>query len=179
MSRTPLLLTATLLAAAPARADQDSAGLAAAAQAVLARHCARCHAGGQAEGGFGFVLDARELVGRRKVRAGDAAKSRLFKRVQGGEMPPEDEKPRPTPEEVAALKVWIDAGAPAFGEAASAGRPFLPEKAVLLAIRGHLRELSPGDQPFQRYFTLTHLHNNPAVGDEDLRWQRAALAKAV
>ncbi len=178
MSRTCLLLTAAFLAAAPARA-QDSAKLAEAARAALAKSCARCHSGGEAEGGFGFVLDAKQLVARKKVVPGDAAKSRLFKRVQAGEMPPEDEKPRPTPEEVAAIKAWIDAGAPAFPEAAPAARPFLPEKAALAAVRDHLRGLPPEDQPFQRYFTLTHLHNNPGVSDEDLRWQRAALAKAV
>jgi mono/diheme cytochrome c family protein len=152
MSRTCLILTAAFLAAPPARA-QDTARLAAAAQAALTKSCARCHAGGQAEGGFGFVLDARQLVARKKVVAGDAARSRLFKRVQAGEMPPEDEKPRPTPEEVAVIKAWIDAGAPAFSEAAPAARPFLPDKAVLAAVRDHLRGLPPEDQPFQRYFT--------------------------
>src|SRR5262245_52508772 len=118
MSRTHVLLTiAGLAVAASARADQDSARLAAAAKAVLTKSCARCHAGGQSEGGIGFILDAKQLVERKKVIAGDAAKSRLFKKVQAGEMPPEDEKPRPTPEEIAALKAWIDAGAPALQEA--------------------------------------------------------------
>ena len=112
MTRLRLLVTAAALATpALARAEQDAAKLAAAAQAVLRKNCARCHADGQAEGGFGFVLDARQLVARKKVVPGDAAKSRLFKRVQSGEMPPEDEKPRPTPEDVAAIKAWIDAGA--------------------------------------------------------------------
>ena len=71
MSRTCLILTAAFLADAPARA-------------ALAKSCARCHAGGEAEGGFGFVLDAKQLVQRKKVVPGDAAKSRLFKRVQAG-----------------------------------------------------------------------------------------------
>ena len=119
MSRTCWLLTAAFLAAAPAR-GQDTARLATAAQAALAKSCARCHAGGEAEGGFGFVLDAKQLVQRKKVVPGDAAKSRLFKRVQAGEMPPEDEKPRPTPGEVAAIKAWIETGASAFPEAAAA-----------------------------------------------------------
>src|SRR5947208_7023337 len=165
MNRTHLLLTAALLAAAaPARAGQDPAQLAAASQAVLKKSCARCHAGGQAEGGFGFVLDAKQLVEKKKVIAGDAAKSRLFKKVQAGEMPPEDEKPRPTPEEIATLKAWIDAGAPAFQEA-DVKRGFLPEKVALMAVRDHLRSVPAEDQPFQRYFTVTHLHNNPAVSD--------------
>src|SRR3954462_13912831 len=101
MNRIHTLLTVVLLAAsAPARAAQDPTQLAAAAQAVLKKNCARCHAGGQSEGGFGFVLDAKKMVEKKKVKVGDADGSRLFKKVQFGEMPPEDEKPRPTPDEI-------------------------------------------------------------------------------
>jgi len=42
-----------------------------------------------------------------------------------------------------------------------------------------LRTLPAQSQQFQRYFTLSHLHNNPGVSAEDMRWQRAALSKAV
>jgi len=182
MNRYPLLLIPLLLTAAPARADEAADRLAAAAKAVLEKTCARCHANGQAEGGFNFVLDAKQLVERKRVIAGDSAKSRLFKKVQSGEMPPEDEKPRPTADEIAALKAWIDAGAPAFPTTPATGgrRPFLPEESALAVVRDHLKNLpAQGDQQFQRYFTLTHLHNNPSVSDQDLRWQRAALAKVV
>src|SRR5262245_59989655 len=218
MNRYPLLLITILLTAAPARADPAADRLAAAAKAILEKSCARCHANGQAEGGFSFVLDAKQLVERKRVIAGNSAKSRLFKKVQGGEMPPEDEKPRPTAEEIAALKAWIDAGAPALSEATAserptaerptaerptaerptaerpaserpvseetasagpAGRTILSDKDAITAVRDHLQKLPAEDRPFQRYFTLTHLHNNPAVSEEDLRWQRAALAKAV
>jgi serine/threonine-protein kinase len=56
----------------------------------------------------------------------------------------------------------------------------LSEESTLAVVRDHLRNLpAQRDQPFQRYFTLTHLHNNPSVSDQDLRWHRAALAKAV
>ena len=151
----------------------------AAAKAALEKNCARCHANGQSEGGFGFLLDAKELVARKKVVPGDAAKSLLFKKVQAGEMPPEDEKPRPTAEEIAALKAWIDGGAPAFGTVA-AKRTAVSELAAMTAVRDHLRSLtSPSGQQFQRYFSLTHLHNNASVTDEDLRWNRAALSKVV
>jgi serine/threonine-protein kinase len=179
MFRHCLMLTAVALIAAPARADQAADRLASAAKAVLEKNCARCHANGQAEGGFGFVLDAKQLVERKKVIAGNSTKSRLFKKVQSGEMPPEDEKPRPTAEDIAALKAWIEAGAPAF-TATNGRRPFLSEVSALALVRDHLRNLpAPSGQQFQRYFTLTHLHNNPSVSDEDLRWQRAALAKVV
>jgi serine/threonine-protein kinase len=179
MFRYCLSLTAIVLTTASARADEAASRLAATAKAVLVKNCSRCHANGQAEGGFGFVLDAKQLVERKKVTAGNSAKSRLFKKVQSGEMPPEDEKPRPTAEEITALKAWIDAGAPAF-PATAARRPFQSEESALALVRDHLRNLpAPSGQQFQRYFTLTHLHNNASVSDEDLRWQRAALAKAV
>src|SRR5262245_50498485 len=179
MNRSHLLLITALLTAAPARADQAADRLAVAARAVLEKTCARCHANGQAEGGFNFVLDAKQLVERKRVIAGDSAKSRLFKKVQSGEMPPEDEKPRPTADEIAALKAWIDAGAPGF-PTTGARRPFLSEESALVVVRDHLRNLpAQRDQQFQRYFSLTHLNNNPSVSTQDLRWQRAALAKVV
>src|SRR5262245_18185274 len=182
MNRYPLLLITILLTAAPARADPAADRLAAAAKAILEKSCARCHANGQAEGGFSFVLDAKQLVERKRVIAGNSAKSRLFKKVQTGEMPPEDEKPRPTADEIATLKAWIDAGAPDVSSIPSqppGQRAFLSEMDALTAVHDHLRTLGVEDYPFQRYFTLTHLHNIPAVSDEDLRWQRAALAKAI
>src|SRR3954452_976508 len=114
MVRQYLPVVAIMLAASPAHAADNSAT---AAKAVLEKNCARCHANGQTEGGFGFVLDAKQLVEKKRVIERDSAKSRLFKKVQAGEMPPEDEKPRPTPEEIAALKAWIDAGAPDFAAA--------------------------------------------------------------
>jgi len=163
----------------PAASSARALDAATAAKNALEKNCARCHSNGQSEGGFGFVLDAKELVARKKLVPGDAAKSLLFKKVQSGEMPPEDEKPRPSADEIAALKAWIEAGAPAFA-ATTAKRTVVSELAALTAVRDHLRNLSsPSSQLFQRYFSLTHLHNNPAVADEDLRWTRAALAKAV
>jgi hypothetical protein len=174
-----LVLGALMLPIANAARGGDST---AAAKAALEKSCARCHANGQSEGGFGFVVDAKELVARKKVIAGDAAKSLLFKKIQSGEMPPEDEKPRPSAEEIAALKAWIDAGAPEFTAPAAKtpGRTVISDLAVLTAVRDHLRSVtSPSSQQFQRYFSLAHLRNNPQVTDEDLRWNRAALAKAV
>src|SRR5687768_13357484 len=171
------LLIGTLMLAASNRARAGD--IATAAKIALDRNCARCHANGQSEGGIGFLLDAKELVARKKVIPGDAAKSLLLKKVQSGEMPPEDEKPRPSAEEIAALKAWIDAGAPAFATV-TAKRTAVSELAAMTAVRDHLRSLtSPSSQQFQRYFSLTHLHNNPSITDEDMRWNRAALAKAV
>src|SRR5262249_10849580 len=100
--------------------------------------------------------------------------------VQDGEMPPEEEKPRPTAEEISALKAWIDNGAPPFPTTTAGQRKFVSDEAAMTAVRDHLRALTaPNSQQFQRYFSLANVHNNPSVSDEDLRWHRAALAKVV
>jgi serine/threonine-protein kinase len=99
----------------------------------------------------------------------------------GDPMPPPDQKPRPSDADVAVLRKWIDAGAPAAAAAVARQRPFLGEYDVLFAIRDDLRRQPPEDRRFLRYFTLTHLHNlSPEkVRDGDLRLYRAALAKLV
>jgi serine/threonine-protein kinase len=161
-------------------ATEPAAELAARARKVLVSACYRCHGeNGAAEGGFNYVLDVKQLIERKKLVPGDLAKSKLFKRMKDKEMPPEDEKPQPTTEDLAAIQKWIEAGAPAFPEAAAATRAFKNEIEVLTAIRDHLRAANDADRPFLRYFTLTHLANNPRVSDVDLVWQRAALAKVV
>jgi hypothetical protein len=71
---------------APTAAEQ----LAARAHCVLRTYCHRCHGeGGAAEGGMNFVLDLQKLVARKRIIPGNAEKSRLYRRVQRGEMPPE------------------------------------------------------------------------------------------
>jgi serine/threonine-protein kinase len=163
----------------PSRAAGPEAELAAKAQKVLQNACFRCHGeNGAKEGGFNYVLDIKQMIERKKIVPGDPAKSKLFKRISQQEMPPEGEKPQPSAGDIAVIKQWIEAGAPAFPEAAkAAARAFQGEAHVLTALRDHLRALDEEDRPFQRYFTLTHLANNPKVSDEDLIWQRAAFAK--
>jgi hypothetical protein len=94
------------------------------------------------------------------------------------EMPPEEEKQRPSQEEVAILERWIKAGAPA-GAGGEIARAFLTEKDTLTALRDHLRKTPAEDRKFQRYFTLTNLHNSKDVTAADLRQHQAALAKAL
>jgi serine/threonine-protein kinase len=165
--------------AAPAPAAEPDPKLALQAALVLKKCCARCHGpGGTNEGGMNYILDPRKLIEKKKVVPGNPAQSRLYKKVVEDEMPPEDEKPRPSKEEVAVLERWVRAGAPAVAPVMVA-RPFKGHRDVLAALRDHLRQRDRDDRPFYRYFTLTHLHNNPAVGEADLRLYRAALSKVV
>ena len=159
----------------------DPVKLARQAQAILETNCARCHGkDGSAEGGFASVLDVPRMIATKKIVPGKAAASKLFKKVQGDEMPPEEEKPRPSKADRAVLAAWIDAGAPAFPtETTAKARPFCSTRDVLTAVRDHLRKAPREDRRYLRYFTLTVPHNNPKVTDAELRLYRAALSKLL
>jgi serine/threonine-protein kinase len=160
-----------------------AADLAQQAHAILEANCFRCHGkDGSKEGGMNYVLDAAQLVKRKKITPNDPVKSKLFQRVTDADdpMPPKDEKPRPSKDDVAVLERWIKEGAPAFvPPPAAVARPFLSEKDVYQAMADYLGSLNSAQTRFQRFFTLTHLHNNPAVADTELRLARAALCKLL
>src|SRR5262249_2888810 len=113
------------------------------------------------------------LIAGDKIVPGKAAESVLYQRIHKGEMPPEGKKPRPNADDVALLRRWIDAGAPAFRPAA---KPLLllNEAALARLLLADLQTLEPRRQRFTRYLTLTHL----AGADERLT-HRHALAKLV
>jgi serine/threonine-protein kinase len=183
----PKATSKTAPAAPPGQAVPSASGPAAQALAVLTKHCYRCHGeNGSTEGGFNYVLDHEKLLARKKVIPGDPDRSKLFKKIKKGEMPPEDDpeartKGRPTEAEIAFLQQWIAAGAPAFPAArAAAARRFISTRDMLAAVRDHLRnKVRPEDSRFQRYYTLTHLYNNPKVPLENLPLYRAALSKLI
>jgi mono/diheme cytochrome c family protein len=118
-----LLVLAGWTAAANAQPTPDQ--LAQKAKAVLRTHCYRCHGdGGRAEAGM-FVLNYRKLIDTKKIVPNNLKGSKVYKRLAlDGDMPPEttdDGKPipRPGPDDVAAIKAWIEAGAPDFAGAAA------------------------------------------------------------
>ncbi len=174
MSRFPL--AAALLAALVVPATAQEPQLAEKARAVLKAHCYRCHGQeGAVEGGLNYVADLGKLVARKKVVPGNPDDSRLMKRITDGTMPPPDEQPRPSEADVAALRAWIQAGAP--GASAATRAPLTPAEvhaAVLADLDTHDRRA----RRFQRYFTLTHLYN-AGLSDEELQTYRNALAKLV
>jgi cytochrome c5 len=184
MRRTILALTlAALFGAAPhARAQNPGAQLAQQARGVLEKHCFRCHGqNGSSEGAMNYVLDLAKLRERRKVIPGDLAKSRLYKRaVIEKDMPPEDEKVRPSETELAILKQWIEAGAPDVPvPAAVPARPFLGTAQVISALHGYLVKVPLTDRRYIRFFSLVNLHNNPITQDRELPLYRAALSKLL
>jgi serine/threonine-protein kinase len=152
------------------------------ARAILKTYCYRCHGVRFEVPGYD-VLDRDVLVARRGedeptyVVPGQPEASYLWQRVGvDRDMPPSG--PKPSDAERAVIARWIEAGAP-FPQAAPAVRPRWTERAVLAAIRDHLRQAHPGARPYLRYFTFHNLHNNPRIDDAGLRLARAALAKLV
>jgi tetratricopeptide (TPR) repeat protein len=176
---TALLLVVTLPARAAAQAP-DKDALASKAHAILKANCYRCHGqDGANEGGFNYVLDARRLVERRKVLAGNAAKSRLFRRITDPDdpMPPEGEKARPSKDDIVTLRQWIEAGAPPFTTPTAANAPITPADIYRL-IRADLATVGERDRLFTRYLTLAHLRN-AGLSEDELQSYRHALAKLV
>src|SRR5947209_44650 len=113
LSWLPLFAVAGLAGGGSVRAaDVQPSAVSAKALAILNADCHRCHGqGGAAEGGMNFILDPAKLLARKKVVAGQPDQSPLFKRVAAGKMPPPGEQPRPTADDIAVLKQWIEAGA--------------------------------------------------------------------
>jgi len=158
--------------------DADPA-VPAAARDMLRKHCLRCHSGPGSEGGNFDILNINELRQHNLIDDQSQDESILLTRVVGGEMPPASIRARqPVSEsEIAALQEWIRRGTPAF--ASEDDRQKVPLVNVLDAVVEDLRGVPGDDRRFLRYFTLHHLHNNPAILAGDLPLYRAALSKAL
>jgi hypothetical protein len=149
------------------------------AREILRANCYRCHGDqGTAEGGLNYILDPNKLAARRKIVPGNAEGSRIYRRIKQGEMPPEEEKSRPSSADMVTLKQWIDAGAPTVDENVVRRKAFIPYQHVVNWIHSDLMALPHRDRRFARYFTLTHL-SNAGLSDDELRTYQNALAKLL
>jgi mono/diheme cytochrome c family protein len=155
----------------------DNTKLAQDALAVLQTNCHRCHGkAGAVEGGMNYVLDRDKLLARRKIVAGKAELSPLFRRVAGGKMPPAGEQPRPSAADIEILRRWIEAGAP--GAQPSGSHPLVSEAELVEVILADLEKMDRRSRRFARYFTLAALANAGA-GPDELQTHRNALARLV
>lgn len=120
---------------APAPTDAE---LAEKSYQILDRTCISCHSVDKRLGRK-FLVDRKgykTLVDKqKKLVPGDPAKSALYTSMIDSQdpMPPAEHQPRPSLEEIALIKVWIERGAPAWsetppGEAGAAPAP-APEAA--------------------------------------------------
>jgi serine/threonine-protein kinase len=169
---------ATPVAAQDAPVDPN-AQLGAQARAILEQNCFRCHGqDDEAEAGV-YILDRDKLVAQKKVVPGNPEGSRLVVRLTSAKnpMPPEDESPRPSADDIALIKKWIAAGAPSFTAATGAAKAS-DAGPMLTAIRDHLLKTPEQDRKFLRYFTLTNVVSDPTQA-KNLPLDRTALAKLV
>lgn len=164
-------------------AGESPPDLASKAATVLKTHCHRCHGlGGRVERGV-YVLNRDALIARKKIFAGNAEKSPLYKRMidEDDPMPPKDDagKPiadRPTQKEIEVIRDWIDAGAPAIS--LQTPRRFLTPTDVFKFILDDLDKASERDRRFLRYFTLVHLYN-AGVSDDELASHLRGITKLL
>jgi mono/diheme cytochrome c family protein len=114
---------------------------AAAARAVFAEKCFECHgpAAKKVEK-FGYINDLGQLASNPKyIARGDPDHSKLWRLVRDEEMPPEDsEIPPLTDAQKAAVRQWIEAGAPAGAGTVAAARPTLPIGRRILRLLGRM-----------------------------------------
>lgn len=153
--------------------------LAAQAEKILRSSCYRCHGeDGSSEGGFNFVLNLEKLA-RTVVKPKNPAGSLLYDRMAAKDesvMPPEGESPRPSAGDIALIKAWIEAGAPAVNIAKP--REFISNDDIVKLIRADVGQASERSRRFLRYFTLTHLYN-AGVSEDELQTYRNAFTKLI
>jgi mono/diheme cytochrome c family protein len=136
----------------------DATTLAKKTREILKTHCYRCHGeNGAVEGGFNYILDRDQLLARKKIVPGDAERSKLYRRLREGEMPPEGEQPRPSDDMVQIVRQWIDAGAPTEHPAAPQ-RTFVHDTDLVASMLADVLSLPTRERRFVRYFTLGHLY---------------------
>jgi tetratricopeptide (TPR) repeat protein len=175
------VLAACLSGAAAVAGEPESAALAARAQEILKANCHRCHGqDGANEGGFNYILDTRKLVSRKQVVPGEPDRSKLYRCLTSREdpMPPDGERVRPSKDDIALLRRWIEAGAPE-AQSGVARRGFISPADVVRYVHGDLeKEVAERDRRFTRYFTLAHLYN-AGLSEDELQSYRHGLAKLV
>jgi hypothetical protein len=168
-----------------ARADEPESyeSLKAAAEAVLEKHCSRCHQAGKLVNretpakGFGNVLHLDELLANPNlIKPGVPEGSRLYNVVVKGEMPYDvytegADLPLPSREEMLSLRKWIEHAKPTCSpdeQIASAD--------ILKAIADDLRTLPKSRVDSTRYVTLSHFKNGCA-SDEHMKVYRQGVVK--
>jgi mono/diheme cytochrome c family protein len=160
-------------------ASSENEGVVKAALAVLRDNCYRCHGKeGTNEGGFNYVLDLEKLA-RTHVNVEVPSESLLLRRLTAADdtvMPPPDEEPRPSAADIAAVRAWIEEGAPAL--ATQNGRVFLAKEQIVKSVLDDLGRANPRARRFLRYFTLAHLYN-AGVSNDELQSYRNAFVKLI
>lgn len=146
------------------------------ARNVLKTHCARCHSGPGSDGGDFNMLNVDDLMQKEIIKPGNTAESKLLKRIERGEMPPQPASI--SINEIDIIRRWIHAGAAKF-QLEEAKREFIGLDKILQWQLDYLRNINPDDRKYFRFFTLHNVYNDKRVLNKDLRLYRAGLAKVI
>lgn len=157
----------------------DTPSLAQSVKSIFDANCQRCHnpASDQAPNNFNNIYDRTQLLSKLNMTAPE--QSKLYKRVLSGSMPEDTGKMGDA--DIATVLAWIKSGAPDIngggGNAPSQGLALITEKDKISCIfNDFTKSVLPRDQPFTRYFTLTHYYN-AGMADSDLEKYRQSLSK--
>ena len=97
--------------------ESRAADLGSAVREIFAVKCVQCHSASlpRPKGKFGYVLDLPRIAANpRLVVPSDAAHSKLWQKIEEGDMPPDDAKAGPLSDaQKLTIRAWIEAGAPA------------------------------------------------------------------
>ncbi len=191
--KTQLLISAAALfcAANPVYAEmyKPANDLEMKAQAVLEKHCSRCHQDGKLvkrekpAKGFGDVMQLQELSANpKRILPGNPDGSPMFQVLANKQMPydvyqeGDFEKPTPTAEELTVLRDWIMA---AGAEGASQCKPYeMPYKDLVNVMYQDLGSLPEHRRANTRYLSLANLKASCA-SDEDMEIYRQGAIKLL
>lgn len=149
--------------------------------AIFDQHCTACHRPGpgeeKAQAAIPDILNLSDIIARGKIRPGDPENSSVYTQVRSNDMPDgakffsrkpvsDDDKER--------LRAWIASLTEATSE-----RAFISDGDVLGYIFNDIAQVPAERARRYRYFTLTHLHNNAGVSDDELETYRQGLSKLV
>lgn len=161
---------------------QDSPELRKNGYAVLQTYCLRCHGNDFNYPGLDMrdratLLQPQDKDQKPYLVPGKLDESLIWKQIAEAKMPPDDQ-PQPSEADKEILKKWILAGAE-FPETVRPKRDFIGERTLLSTIVTDLNSQPTRSHKFLRYFSLTHLWNNPQISDEQLAMVRAAVSKLI
>jgi serine/threonine-protein kinase len=171
---------ATALPAPPAAPAQSPAER---ARTILDSQCAQCHGGSKPEAGF-RINDRDTLLAKGIVVPNQPDGSKILKRITASgdlRMPPDGDGLRAlTADEVAAVRAWIQGGAPAFADLLPAPPGQVGDEYVLESILADVRKLTGANERLEsyRYFSLNHLLAGGITAAE-LEAHRQALTLVV
>lgn len=86
--------------------EQTSDDITAEAHKILEQKCFRCHANGNAKGGFGEMEQTEKLLAGKYVNSTDPVKSKLYTITVSGEMPP-NSRDSLSDKELFTLQEWL------------------------------------------------------------------------